>query len=424
MNIGRCFVFTACIMAFLFTPGADAAIYYRGKEVLKNGKPVVDVERLFWAPVKDSAGTDRIQGYVDIHGEAKIRSLMLVLQSFNSRGKLESSFSITPNTCSLHPCWDCNDFYPFCGVRYLLPKASPRFKKTECYKKGENAWFFVDFPRNKDIQSIKIVNAVVDGEEVQYNVRVVANKLLRNNLQPPEIKHGTEATLGDESSCREWLPESSDENDPATASRGRGTPQSKVANREIQAGPIVGGNDFDSPAVTLPHEPLVLDVSALVALRREFSGKGYKCKSFLDEFANAVKLAGEKADAKRMQLDNAASKKITDMYFDAQSSGNVELAQSLKSVLASPLEPEKWSEIHELGTLQVNYANTLMRIDAEVAKSAMSAAKTLNAALEGQKQIWMQKGDHEVVNTIANFQRVLSEWARDLTEKKKGMAAI
>jgi len=423
VTIANHLAFPVCLVAFLLASGADAAIYYRGKEVLRNGTPVADVERLLWAPVKDSAGTDRIQGSVDIRARRTIHSIMLVLQAFNSRGKLEASFSITPNTCDLHRklIFDDENFYPFCGVRISHQKPSPGFKGTERYKKGENAWFYVDFPRNRDIQTIKIVNVIVDGEEVLYNVRIASNILLRSNMQPPEIKHGTEATLGDESSCKEWLPDTSDGNDPAPASRRRDEPKSKVANRLSPAEPMAGGNDFDLSAAAHPHEPIVLDVSALVALRRDFSGKAYKCKTFLDEFVNAVKLAEAKADDKRMQLDNAVSKKITDMYYDAQSAGNIELARTLKNVLASPLEMDNWNGINELSAVKANYAKARLQIDEEQAKSAIAAAKALNAALERQRQAWAQKNDQTVVNTIANFQRELSKWIRDLAEKARGM---
>ena len=132
---------------------------------------------------------------------------MLVFRAFDTKDEPVFSFSMIPRRCEIHPCGGtCSDFYPFCVVRYSPRKPDDGFKRTACYQKGETAWFYVDIPRNNKIQTMRIVNSIVNGQEVSYNVRIVANRLKRSGLQPPEIKHGTAAEFGDEIAYSTWLP--------------------------------------------------------------------------------------------------------------------------------------------------------------------------------------------------------------------------
>lgn len=412
----------AIVAALVCAPVADAAIYFRGKEVLQGAKPVVDVERFFWAPLKDSANTDRIQGHIDINGDNKIHSVILVVQVFNSRGELKSSFSITPRTCEIHPCYGrCSDFYPFCGVRYSRPKAEPWFKKTECYKKGEIAWFYVDFPRDRDYSTMRVVNAIVDGNEVQYNIRYVANKLLRYNLQPPEIKHGTKAELGDASECTGWLPQmpddivsplKSDNDGERSVSRRLGSDKAKQELR--------GANPEDdgvSNAAVVQVEPLRLDVSPLVALRSSFTGKAFRCKEHLDNFTATIELAESEANGKRVKIDRSVSKSLEKLLEKAQSENDAKLASSIKTALSAlPEEINDGGSSEVSKVFQARYRH-FEQINKELAKSALASAKILFSKLEGERNAWTKKGESDVAKSISDFQKTLSEWVKELKSK-------
>lgn len=211
--------FALCLIAATLPGGlrCEAAIYSRGKEVANEGKPVADVTRLIWVQSPNSAEKDRIQGHIEISVDDAVKSVLLVFQSFDSQGKLVTTFSLSPQTCTDHPSvyWakqgtppsrDTANRFPLCGVENTRIVIDSRNKRFETYKSGEKAWFYADSPRDKRVQSIRLVNVVIDDKEVLYAVRGSGNRLSRYTSTAPAIKHGTEATLGSEYSCKRWAP--------------------------------------------------------------------------------------------------------------------------------------------------------------------------------------------------------------------------
>ena len=208
-----------CLAAATLACGlrCEAAIYSRGKEVASDSKAVADLTRLSWSASPDAADKDRIQGHLIIDVDNVVKSVLLVFQSFDSQGKLITTFSISPKTCMDHPSiyWakqgtppsrDAANRFPLCGVENSRIEINPRNKHYDTYKSGEKAWFYVDSPRDKRALSIRLVNVVIDGKEVQYTIRGSANRLVRSTTSAPVIKHGTEAMLGSEYSCKRWAP--------------------------------------------------------------------------------------------------------------------------------------------------------------------------------------------------------------------------
>lgn len=234
----------------------DAAVLYRGKDVLTNAKPIADIQRLSWTASPDAPEKDRIQGHMDINVESSVNSLMLVMQVFDKQGKLLSTFSISPKACDDHPCiyfvrkgspqnLKTVNRFPFCGVENSHVDVSKGYKSYDTYKTGEKAMFYVDMPRNANAQDIRVVNVVIDGKEVQYNNRVIGNKLARSSVPPSALKHGTEAALGSEFSCRRWTPTDDTAAKPApstTTPSGRGaSTQGQGAWGQQRPGQTQGG---------------------------------------------------------------------------------------------------------------------------------------------------------------------------------------
>ncbi len=208
----------AASLAFLpCLQNCEAAIYHKGEPVLKGGKFVVDFEKLYWCPSPESPDQDRIQGHMELLVNEDVQSIVVVVQLLDTKGLVLSSFSITPQTCPIHPShfysskysggsYGSINRYPFCGVENPRVEVDSYDRNSEAYKTGEKAWYYVDFHRIVTAQSLRVVNVVVNGREVQYNVRFAANKLLRSPMQAPAIKHGRMAAFGSEASCLRWIP--------------------------------------------------------------------------------------------------------------------------------------------------------------------------------------------------------------------------
>ena len=235
-------------LAFLAAAQSEAAIYFRGKEVTNDAKAVADFEKIYWVGDCPTPGTDRIMVHMQLRATSAVGRLLVVMQAFDTKGDPVTAFSASPKKCDEHPSdyWrkigasaDGANRFPFCGVENPLVEVNPKNTRLEAYKNGEKAWFYIDFKRDKNVQSIRIVNVVLDGKEVQYNVKVTGNRLARTLSQPSTMKHSTEATFGNEATCRNWLPK-----DTAAAGAQSGSKPGATYGGASYGNSTYGGNTY------------------------------------------------------------------------------------------------------------------------------------------------------------------------------------
>ncbi|MBP5511043.1 MAG: hypothetical protein J6Z49_09010 [Kiritimatiellae bacterium] len=72
----------AVLATAILVLNVEAAVYFQGKEVLRKSKAVADVAAIFWAPVKNSTTSDRIQVRLNIDTGWLIDGPFISRQSF------------------------------------------------------------------------------------------------------------------------------------------------------------------------------------------------------------------------------------------------------------------------------------------------------------------------------------------------------
>lgn len=153
-----------------FTSSASAAFYQRGKELLnvKSSNVGCVVERIYWGSDKNNPETDRIICQIS---NPSVYSAILVFHAFDSKGEYLSSFSISASL--------------------LLDSTS----------------LSADFRTDRQIKTLKLVNVVINGNEVVYNLRLASSKIMRSLTNPPMFKHIVRASFRDNDETSQWNPE-------------------------------------------------------------------------------------------------------------------------------------------------------------------------------------------------------------------------
>lgn len=155
-----------------FTSSASAAFYQRGKELLsgKSSNAGCVVERIYWGSDKNNPETDLIICQIS---HPKIHSAILVFHAFDSKGEFLSSFSIS--------------------VSFLFSV--------------DETSLSADFRTDKQIKTLKLVNVVINENEVVYNLRLASPKIMRSLTNPSMFKHIVRASFRDNDETSQWNPE-------------------------------------------------------------------------------------------------------------------------------------------------------------------------------------------------------------------------
>ncbi len=185
----------------LYACTALANVFFYGKAVL-GGSTVncpIDVTRILWGD-DDMKSGDRIQGQIQVSKIVEqVESIRIIIQGINSAGEVVETYALTlsrGNDIGGH-YFGSQGRYPFPGVIFL------RYERGYIDKEMENAWFYFDFPKSTEVKNFLIVNMVLNGREVPYNLRLVGNRLPRSLTTMPRIKNGHR---GDFSVTTEWIP--------------------------------------------------------------------------------------------------------------------------------------------------------------------------------------------------------------------------
>lgn len=154
-----------------FTSSASAAFYQRGKELLsgKSSNAGCTIERVYWGSDKNNPETDLIICQIS---HPKIHSAILVFHAFDSKGEFLSSFSVS--------------------VSFLFSV--------------DETSLSADFRTDKQIKTLKLVNVVINENEVVYNLRLASPKIMRSLTNPSNFKNIAKAHFNNDETSQ-WNPE-------------------------------------------------------------------------------------------------------------------------------------------------------------------------------------------------------------------------
>lgn len=176
---------------------ASANVYFKGK-VMSGGSTAncpVDITRIMWGSDGKNAG-ERIQAQIQLR-EHRFVSLVIIIQSIDNAGNVQGAYSLRADMVV------------------------------------SDSWFFFDFPQDKNIKSFQIVNVIINGQEVPYNLKIAGNRLIRSLTTLPKMKDGRQ---GEMSVTTKWIPETTTPNATELAEG----PSSKTTKQGISSGDKTG----------------------------------------------------------------------------------------------------------------------------------------------------------------------------------------
>lgn len=157
--------------ALVVLPSLSPASVFRKGEPAFTEKAVADFKNFEWSVHPGKAGSDRIQGRVEIKRRAS--SLIVVFHAKDSQNRHVATFGIEVTQYVSLP----NEFA-----------------------------FAVSFEQDASIKKLQVANVVLDNDEIPYNLRIAGSALVRSMMKTPTLRGSLGGSFLNESQCGQWSP--------------------------------------------------------------------------------------------------------------------------------------------------------------------------------------------------------------------------
>lgn len=353
----------ACAALLLCPLASGASTWFRGAEEVHSKKSVAVIDRLDWGMSPKSPDRDRLHGSIGVDAKDMTNWVAVVFQSFDMRGNLLKSFTVVPRTT------------------------------PPSYGKAFKCEFDVEFPKDANARYLKVVNVVVDDNEVRYDLRIPENRIVRGFKLMPDSGAESAAEIWDESERGGWLPQAKGKGAMTFGKGGRATPSGAARFLSADKG------------------QLKLDVVEIVSAVTAIANDTGMDKAAVRNFASRIEKANLVAAAKWGNLRKVIFSRLDEMTEKAKSSGNVDLVLKIKELRQSLESGEGWGDDSEFNAMRDAFDKQFSKIRLELVQEGLSSGKALNAALEGHVRVLMEKDSLDAAKAVRDIQKSIQSWA-------------